>query len=159
MKLFTLILSFLFAVPALASEAEETITLGTPASVTVTCSDVRIVVGTIKRVSGGGQFAVHCYQGNKFIPGTVTWFRIGQTLSGGGVGTLVEGHIIKYGTPEDGTSYIGDHPTKPATGECSETPANAKTYVRSSGADDADDAHARGMKDIVRLCVGFKLPE
>lgn len=160
MKLFILILSFLFAVPALASEAEETILLGTPAAVSFGCPTVRIVRTTIRKTgTDSGKFAVHCYAGNKFIPGTVTWFRIGVPLSDGSLGTLVEGHIIKYGTPENGASYLGDHPKLANTGQCSVTAPNALSYVRSSGAEGAHDSDARGMKDVVRLCVGYKLPE
>lgn len=154
MRNIILILSFLFAVPALASEAEETLTLTTSAAVTVPCVNIRVVMRTVKRVSGGAEFATHCYAGGKFLPGTVTWFRVGKKLSGGATGTLIKGHVIDNGDPAKGSKWLGFAPKDSSVGECSVTPANMRSYVKASGVAGAADSLARGVKEVMKRCVG-----
>lgn len=111
MKYFTLIAIFLFALPALATVEEETLTLTTPAPASIPCPAIRPIMSTVHHIGRGYKATFQCIQA-----GNVSAFADG----GGGLVTVTAaGHKAENDKVifiSSTTNYDGDYVARNVSG-------------------------------------------
>ena len=132
---------------ALATEAEETTTLTTAISESMTAANIRVSSYSCDNVTDKCDVNVRGWNAtaSTWTPGTQINFKVGELLSDGvTVGTLVSGPGLAKATPS-GVKWLGP-------GECSAVRADLKTWCKSFSA--SDDPEARARKELSIQCLG-----
>ena len=146
-----LLLGVLFGTMVFATEAEETTTLTTPLSETITAANTRVTAYSRNIITGKSTVDIQGWNAtaSTVTPATQIHFAIGETLADGvTVGTLVTGPGLAKATPS-GAKWLGN-------GECSATQADLKQWCKdfATATPPVDDPEARARKELNIQCLG-----